>query len=86
MSETVFKLIEDRAPEPPQSKNYVLQVRFEPKKITDLRKFCVIKDTTLCEFVRKGARLLRVYYDYAEILLSNADVIIPLLKRIPRRF
>jgi len=84
-----FELIKDDTPgkrEPEQSKEKVLQVRFTPRDIEDLRRSCVDKNTTFCEFVRKGVRLLKIYYDYAEILLSNSDEIIPLLKIIPRKF
>lgn len=71
---------------PEQSKDIIKQVRFEPQDADELRNLCFDKNITFSDYTRKATELLKVYFDQSEILLKNADVIIPMVERLSKNF
>jgi hypothetical protein len=69
-----------------QSKDATIKARVSTDVADRIRAFCRERGITVTDYLREYSRLGDVYFDHIETLIKNADLVVPLLKRLSKNF
>lgn len=72
--------------EAPQSKDAILQARVEPRLADKVKAFCFDEGISMSDFLRDAVKVGQTYAPYADLLVEEQEVIIPLLERLSKKF
>ena len=71
---------------PAQSKDDIIKARIEPRDMENVRSFCAGRQISVSDYVRKHLSLDPSYFDLIDALNECQEQLVPLLKRMAKKF